>query len=122
MLWTICDSCPRFEFRSGPSCLTIVFFWWGSARSYNAPWPYLPLSLDSPTLNRRTSVADLQPVPGSSHVQIRSDVMPAVWESFKRHKASGHRDAYWMWHGQIKVRPAVLAAGERARVWAPTPK
>mmetsp|Transcript_19097 Transcript_19097/g.26441 ORF Transcript_19097/g.26441 Transcript_19097/m.26441 type:complete len:801 (-) Transcript_19097:47-2449(-) len=69
------------------------------------PWPYLPISLDSETHKR-----DSKPVIGKDFIErpdgqlaVHPNLMASAWQTYDRHKQTGHRDAYWMWHGQIKV-------------------
>ena len=80
----------------------------GKAFQDMAPWPYLPTVIDTGKEGdeRRPTQPDkdLRRV-RNGQLGIHPELTSKAWDTFNSNKARGIRNAYWMWHGQIKVRP-----------------
>lgn len=68
------------------------------------PWPYLPTVLETESGTRPTDPRNDTTPLGNGHRAVAEHVRADMWATFNNHKKQGVRVAYWMWHGQIKVR------------------
>ncbi|KAK3239054.1 hypothetical protein CYMTET_50993 [Cymbomonas tetramitiformis] len=68
------------------------------------PWPYMPIYLDKPEAGPRwTSRDDMRHIPHNGQLKPHSNLTDEIWHTIRSHKENHIRDAYWMWHGRLKV-------------------
>jgi hypothetical protein len=77
----------------------------GRSMPQQTPWPYLPTATDTAKHGARTTdpLSDLEPRRGRQQSCVAKRLLQDVFETFDRRKKQRVRNAFWMWHGALKV-------------------